>query len=75
MSKKIIIITLGVLVSLTPFTGFPGGVKTIFLAIAGLVIAVSGYLLSEECRKCSVENMQAQDNKDNENTSIVNNRI
>lgn len=45
MTNRLTIITLGLLVALMPFLGFPGVVETIFYAIAGLLIASMAYVL------------------------------
>jgi hypothetical protein len=70
MNKKVTIITLGILIAIIPFTGFPGGVKTVFLVIAGLAVAALGYVISEECKKCAVGGIDVDNNKVNENDDI-----
>ncbi len=52
MNKKATIITLGVLIAIIPFTGFPGDVKTAFFVFAGLAIAIASYISKEECGEC-----------------------
>ncbi len=68
MNKRITIITLGFLVALMPFLGFPGDVKTIFFVIVGLALAVMGYVLEVECKKC-INRKQNIENKENQETT------
>jgi len=62
MNQRSIIITLGILVALFPFLGFPGGVKTTFFVLAGLAIVVSEYIYDMKCEKC--------DDKDTKNDGV-----
>lgn len=48
MSKAALIIILGFIAAFLPFTGFPGGVKTVLAVIVGLLIMAIGYLIRQE---------------------------
>lgn len=48
MNKDKIILTLGFLVIILPFLGFPGGVKTTLFVIFGFLIAGFAYLSIQE---------------------------
>lgn len=56
------IISLGLLVALTPFIGIPGSWKTILLLVVGSVIAVLGYFAPSKIRK-SIRSKIKQSNK------------
>lgn len=43
MSKKSIIITLGILIAIMPILGFPGTFKTITYVLSGLIIVFVAY--------------------------------
>lgn len=43
MQKRKIIITLGILITLMPFLGFPGAVEDVFFVVAGLGVALAVY--------------------------------
>ncbi len=48
MSKAGAIIILGFVAAFLPFTGFPSGVKTFFMVLAGLLIMALGFLVRQE---------------------------
>ncbi len=48
MSKEMSLILLGIFVAVLPHLGFPGEIKVIAFAIAGLMIALVGFLLRGE---------------------------
>jgi hypothetical protein len=45
MSREMTLIVLGILVIVTPYTGFPSPVRTAVLVICGVVIAGIGFLI------------------------------
>lgn len=53
MSKHTAMVFLGLLVAVLPVLGFPPGIRTFFLVVSGLVIAVLAYLSSVVyCSNC-----------------------
>ncbi len=48
MSKEMTVIVLGLLVAVTPFLGIPGSWKTAVFVLAGLGMAIVGFLLRGE---------------------------
>lgn len=48
MSKAGAIVVLGFVAAFLPFTGFPSGVKTVFMVLAGLLIMALGFLVRQE---------------------------
>lgn len=48
MSKEMTVIVLGLLIAATPFLGIPGSWKTALFVLAGLGMAIAGFLLRGE---------------------------
>ena len=48
MSKAASIVILGFVAAFLPFTGFPGGVKTVLMVIVGLLVMALGFLVRQE---------------------------
>ena len=72
-----IIVTLGILIALVPFLGFPGMVENIFFVFAGLGVAIAAYyggITEEKCKICknkithNVENNKAKNITTKENS-------
>lgn len=59
MNKRTTIITLGILVALMPFLGFPGTAKTIFFVLAGIAIALIAYVGEIGCDTCRAEEKES----------------
>ena len=66
MTKKRTIIILGVLVALLPFLGFPKGLRDMLLVLAGLAIAIIGFLLKRKIEKVA---MSAQNDTFTQNSA------
>jgi hypothetical protein len=50
MSKRQVLILIGVWIIVLPFLGFPEWLKTIFFAITGLYIAIIGYTIKLQAK-------------------------
>lgn len=48
MSKEMVLILLGVCIAVLPHLGFPSDIKVILMGVAGIAVAVIGFLLRGE---------------------------
>lgn len=54
MSKNTTIVSLGILLAIMPFLGFPAGIKDILFIFLGLIIAIIGYFSNVRyCNNCN----------------------
>lgn len=67
MSKQRMLIILGVLVAIMPFSGFPSSWRTVFFLIFGISIIVLAYQIDKLIKHLKKD-------KENELTSFIDNR-
>ena len=57
MSKKNIIVVLGLLIAVMPFLGFPGVLKEAFFLFAGIAVSLLGYFFNDRLLAEDAENL------------------
>ncbi len=62
---------MGFMVAIMPFLGFPGGVKDVSIAVLGIMIAITGFLLGRRSKQDDRNLLSAHQN---ENTFVDNGR-
>lgn len=61
MTKTQFLITMGFIVAIMPFLGFPGGVKDTIIAVLGIAIALVSFLLGRRAKQDNRNSLSAPD--------------